>query len=274
MGLRFFGAHPRPWGANLTAGPRRQTVPVATMAAGRRDGPAGGLGRDAQAATDASSPGHGEGGLPRCRAEQAERDRLAARRSPTAGTSARGRARQVRRDEVAPPVGHDDEPRQLCVVRRVAGRPPGDRASRSACGTVDGWPCRLPGGWSTRLSARTSPMPEDGGDGGRRHGDGTAVVTVTRAGAAGVASGAARGRAVAGLVGRRGVGMGGGSSSAAALGQPAGDVRPQALGQGLDRVAHGGRHLAQAVELGPTARARGQVVLELACSSPSTASRA
>ena len=48
-----------------------------------------------------------------------------------------------------------------------------------------------------------------------------------------------------------------------ALGQAAGDLGPQPLGQGLHRVAHGRGDLAQAVELGPAARAGLQVLLEL-----------
>ncbi len=48
-----------------------------------------------------------------------------------------------------------------------------------------------------------------------------------------------------------------------ALGQPADDARPQAVGRFLDRVAQGTRHLAQPVELGPTARTGVEVLLDL-----------
>ncbi len=55
--------------------------------------------------------------------------------------------------------------------------------------------------------------------------------------------------------------MGGGSWSRMRR-QGAGDARPQPLGERLDRVAQRGRHLAVGVELGPTARALGQVGLD------------
>ncbi len=48
-----------------------------------------------------------------------------------------------------------------------------------------------------------------------------------------------------------------------ALGQADGDLGPQPLGQRLDRVAHGGRDLAQAVQLGPAARAGLEMRFEL-----------
>ena len=48
-----------------------------------------------------------------------------------------------------------------------------------------------------------------------------------------------------------------------AVGQAEGDLGPQPFGRRLHRVAHGGRDLAQAVELGATTRAGLEMLLEL-----------
>ena len=164
----------------------------------------------------------------------------------------------MRRNQVALPGGHDDDLRQRRVRARVeVDEPVPGRAQRGrhrAIGPAAA-ACRLRDpvvgahqadaehdGTAAAATARAPTVATRacaGGDGGRRAPPGTAT---------GSRSEPRHRRRLLVLL---------------ALGQAAGDARPQPLGQGLHRVAHGRRHLAQAVELGPAARAGLQMLLEL-----------
>ena len=163
-----------------------------------------------------------------------------------------------RRDQVARPSGQHHELRQLgtCeAVSRVTSRCPGARRRPSTASSVlprPGAPrpcCRpAPTRCPARRPRRRRPRPRhrawrptlrrrSGASGGRTERRPSLALEP-------------RHRRRAGLL-------------VLALGEPAGDAGPEPFGQGLHRVAHGGRHLAQAVELGPAAWAAGQVRLEL-----------